>query len=89
MFLRSNRRRKNGEIYECWTLVESVRIARGPRQRVIATLGKLTGLDENERAGWEEITRLLDGHPRTVTQVDLFREEPEPPQWAHVNLSKI
>jgi hypothetical protein len=47
MFLRRNRRQKNGELYEYWTLVESIRTVRGPRQRVVATLGKLPGLDED------------------------------------------
>lgn len=89
MFLRRNRRRKNGESYEYWTLVESVRTARGPRQRVVATLGKQPGLDEDERAGWDEITRLLDGRPRTSTQADLFRATPQPPQWACVDLSGV
>jgi transposase len=89
MFLRRNRRRKNGEIYEYWTLVESVRTPRGPRQRIVATLGKLPGLDKDERAGWEEITRLLDGRARDNEQADLFRTTPDPPQWAQVNLSDV
>jgi len=89
MFMRRNRRRKNGEIYEYWTLVESVRTSRGPRQRIVATLGKLPGLDKDERAGWEEITRLLDGRARDNEQADLFRTTPDPPQWAQVNLSDI
>jgi len=89
MFLRRNRRCKNGEIYEYWTLVESVRTSRGPRQRVVATLGKLPGLDEDERAGWEEITRLLEGRPRGAAQGDLFGDTPPPPQWAQVNLSGV
>lgn len=73
MFLRRNRKRSDGETYEYWTLVESVRTSRGPRQRIVATLGKLPGLDEDERAGWEEITRLLDGRARNSEQADLFR----------------
>lgn len=88
MFLRRNRRRKKNEVYEYWTLVESVRTARGPRQRVVATLGKLPGLDEDERAGWEEITRLLEGRPRDK-QPSLFDAEPEAPEWAQVNLSGV
>ena len=89
MFLRRNRKRVGGETYEYWTLVESVRTPRGPRQRIVATLGKLPGLDEDERAGWEEITRLLDGRARDRKQIDLFRATPEPPQWAQVNLSDV
>jgi hypothetical protein len=90
MFLRPNRRRRNGESYEYWTLVESVRTARGPRQRIVATLGKLPGMDRDERAGWDEIARLLDGKPREAVQGKLFEPEPEePPDWAQVNLRGV
>jgi len=88
MFLRRNRRRKDGEVYEYWTLVESVRTSRGPRQRIVATLGKLPGLDEDERAGWDEIARLLDGQPRSAMQGDLFCNSTSvsAQQWACVDL---
>ena len=45
IFLRKNRKSGNGEVYEYWTLSETVRTELGPRQRVVATLGKLT--DQN------------------------------------------
>ena len=89
MFLRRNRRRKRGESYEYWTLVESVRTPNGPRQRVVATLGKLPGLDKDERAGWNEIARLLDGQPRTAAEADLFEPRADPPHWAQVNLAGV
>ncbi|MBD3422763.1 MAG: hypothetical protein GF398_21835 [Chitinivibrionales bacterium] len=54
MYLRRHRRRKGGENYEYWTLVESIRTSRGPRQRTVATLGKLAGFDKDERAGRPE-----------------------------------
>jgi hypothetical protein len=65
MFLRRNKKKKGGVDYECWTLVESVRTARGPRQRIVATIGKLPGLDREERIGWDEIGRILSGKPRS------------------------
>ena len=91
MFLRRNRKRKNGASYEYWTLVESVRTARGPRQRIVATLGKLPGLDEDERGGWEEIGRLLDGRSgEEDPQGDWLAEAAAtPPEWAKVNLSGV
>lgn len=89
MFLRRNRKRAGGEIYEYWTLVESVRTARGPRQRVVATLGKSPGLDEGERIGWDQIARLLDGDPDSSAQPGLFGDEPETPRWAQVDLSGV
>lgn len=89
MFLRRNRRRKNGEAYEYWTLVETVRTARGPRQRIVATLGKWPGLDDDRRAGWEEIARLLDGRRREEGESDLFRAAEDPPAWASVDLTRV
>ena len=87
MFLRRHKRKKNGETYEYWTLVESVRTARGPRQRTVATLGKLPGLDEEARVGWEEIGRILDGRMR---QEDFLKPpEADPPEWATVDLKGL
>jgi hypothetical protein len=61
MFLRRKRRQHCGELYEYWTLVKSVRTARGRRQRVVATPGQLRSLDQEEQTGWEEIERLIEG----------------------------
>jgi transposase len=87
MYLRRNRKRKNGEDYDCWTLVESIRTARGPRQRVVATIGKLPGLDREERTGWDEISRILSGKPRS--EAGLFDPPEDPPSWATVNISGV
>lgn len=38
MFLRRCHRRKNGKVHTYWALVESSRMARGSRQRVVAIL---------------------------------------------------
>jgi transposase len=87
VYLKRSVRRKGGEEYESWSLVESVRTARGPRQRTVATLGKLPGLDDEERVGWEEVGRILDGKPRW--HPDLFFPHPAPPAWATVDLSRV
>ena len=87
MFLRRNTKRKNGSEYEFWTLVESVRTARGPRQRIVATIGKLPGLDREERVGWDEIARILSGKPRR--QPGLFEALEDSPSWANVNISRV
>src|ERR1700756_1426630 len=89
MFLRRNRRQHRGELYEYWTLVESVRTARGPRQRVVATLGKLPTLDQEEQRGWGQVARLLDGR-EAASQAELFGSGNQGPisgaQWAEVDL---
>lgn len=85
MYLKRNAKRVNGATYEYWSLVENVRTARGPRQRTVATLGKLPGLDEEVRVGWEHIGAILDGRLR---QRDFLRlQEQDPPEWATVNVS--
>jgi transposase len=87
MYLRRRRRKKNGTEYESWALVEAVRTARGPRQTTVATIGKLPGLDREERIGWEEIGRILDGKPRP--SLSLFDEPEELPAWATVNIKGV
>ena len=87
MYLRRATRKKGGSDYDYWLLVESVRTARGPRQRVVATIGKLPGLDQEERIGWEEIGRILSGKPRPAP--DLFERWEAPPSWATVNISGV
>ncbi len=86
MDLKRSRRRKRGETYESGSLVESVRTARGPRPRVVATLGKLPGLDEEARVGWEHIGDILDGKAR---RADFFQAPPDPPEWARVNIKGL
>ena len=87
MYLRRINKKSRGEEYEYWALVESVRTERGPRQRVVATIGKLPGLDEEELTGWEAVRCELDG--RELLKGTLFEKSPEVPKWATVNTRKI
>jgi transposase len=87
MFLRRIQRKKNGENYAYWALVESNRTERGPRQRVIATIGKLPDFDEKERIGWESIGQILSG--TAPSEADLFQERQDTPEWATVNTRGI
>lgn len=88
MFLRRHRRNKREETYEYWTLVESVRTSRGPRQRIVASIGKLPGMDKDERIGWEEVSRIVQGI--NSRQMSLFNQDNENiPEWAMVNLHNI
>ena len=87
MYLRRHRKKSGGVEYESWTLVESERTVAGPRQRIVATIGKLPGLDREERIGWEEIGRILDGKPRP--SLPLFDEAEDMPSWATVNIRGV
>jgi transposase len=89
MFLRRNRRSINGECYEYWTLVKTVRTAKGPRQEVVATLGKEPGLESRSRHGWEEVADLLEGRRPESAQGELGQPLAAPAQWAQVDLSGL
>lgn len=62
MFLRRKTKSVRGIGYSYWHLCRTVRTAKGPRQQVVASLGKL---DERELAamqgGWDELPALLRG----------------------------
>lgn len=90
MFLRKNRKRFDGELYEYWTLCEAVRTERGPRQRVVASLGKLT--DEDILAGWDDLEALLDGRPPSPRQMQMGEDrlaEVQRQGWELADLSKL
>lgn len=55
MFLIRFERRKNGKPHSYWALIESYRMAKGWRQRVVAYLGELTVIEQN---GWAPPRRL-------------------------------
>lgn len=91
MFLRRNRRTVNGEAYDYWTLVKTVRTAKGPRQEIVATLGKEPGLESGNRRGWEQIGDLLEGRTVAPLQGELGQRLParSEPQWAQVDLTGV
>ena len=87
MYLRRNRSSKGD--YQYWTLVKSVRTASGPRQQIVASLGKLPGLDEQVRAGWEEMEALLDGRLPSK-QLNLGESAcSSKPLWREVNVREV
>lgn len=91
MFLRRNRRTYQGETYEYWSLIRTVRTAKGPRHQIVAHLGKSPGLDADKRLGWEQVADLLEGRD-TPRPVQGRLGEPLPPappptrQWMHVDV---
>jgi len=91
MFLRRNRRTVDGECYEYWTLVKAVRTAKGPRQEVVASLGKAPGQESPTRQGWEQLADLLEGRPPQPIQGQLGQplDVPPPAQWAQVDLRGV
>jgi transposase len=90
MFLRRNRRKVKGEDYEYWTLVKTVRTAHGPRQEIVACLGKTPGLESRARHGWEAVADLLEGRtPAVQGQLGENLSATPPAQWAQVDLRGV
>jgi hypothetical protein len=90
MFLRRNRRTVHGECYEYWTLVKTVRTAKGPRQEIVATLGKEPGLENRTRHGWEQVADLLEGRtPAVQGELERRVDSASPAQWAEVDLGGV
>lgn len=86
MFLKRHPKRARGEDYEYWTLVRTVRTARGPRHETVAHLGKL---DEAEQyaGGWNDLEALLDGRP-VALQLELGQTACAP-LWRRVNVRGV
>ncbi len=89
MYIRQYMRKLNGTRQAYWALVESTRTARGPRQRIVAWLGRL---DEQGRLGIEQAAQMDRGkNPSRDRQRSLFGEEfpiPEP-RWVEVNAAEV
>jgi transposase len=92
MFLKRHPKHAGGEEYEYWTLVRTVRTARGPRHQTVAHLGKL---DEHEQRanGWKDLEAMLDGRS-VATQpplpwADGKGEGIETPLWRRVNVRGV
>lgn len=60
MYLRKIHPRGRGRKQIYWELVESYRTAKGPRQRTVAYLGKLS---RKEVSGWQKLSEHLNGQP--------------------------
>lgn len=89
MFLRRHRKHSGGETYEYWSLVKTVRTARGPRHQVVARLGKLDGTEAATARSWHDLDALLDGRA-SATQLELSTPPPPPiPHWQQVDLNGV
>ena len=89
MFLKRRTRKKNGEQYEYWELVRTVRTAAGPRHETVAYLGKLEESEARHQYGWSDIDALLEGRePDLQLRLDLPGTAPEP-EWLRINVRGV
>ena len=89
MFLRLNRRTKDGKDHTYWSLVETVRTPDGPRQKTICYLGEL---NSSAQARWLKTIEVFNEQGESQ-QLKLFPAHVEPPpddpQVARVLLNKV
>jgi transposase len=92
MFVRPCYRHKDGKRHAYWSLVESYRTERGPRQRVVAYLGQL---DEEGRLGVQEAAAPQvhgDERQQRLSFADARSYEgsaDSQPRWVMVNASAV
>lgn len=96
MFLRRKTKSVRGVGYSYWHLCRTVRTAKGPRQQVVASLGKL---DERELAalqgGWDDLPALLRGEqPAPATRTPPLpglglTDDPPAPRLEQVDLRSL
>ncbi|HXA49652.1 MAG TPA: hypothetical protein VNV86_05085 [Candidatus Acidoferrum sp.] len=89
MFLRPNRRTKDGKDHTYWSLVETVRTADGPRQKMLCYLGEL---NDSSQARWLKTIEVFNEQGE-AQQLKLFPSHVEPPaddpQVARVLLNRV
>ncbi|MCL2648436.1 MAG: hypothetical protein FWD61_15745 [Phycisphaerales bacterium] len=89
MFIRPCYRKKNGKRHAYWALVESVRTAKGPRQRVVGYLG---GLPEKVRRGVKRVAQGIATDAADAMDASvggLFPEADNSPQWVEIDAKKV
>lgn len=89
MFIRQHMRKIDGKRQAYWALVESFRTQTGPRQRVVAWLGRL---DEAGRLGIARAARAAAGDvEERDRQLRLFPEDVAEvePRWVEVNAAGV
>jgi hypothetical protein len=82
MFLRPHFRRRNGRLEAYWTLVESYRTERGPRQRTVAYLGLM------DEAGPLGVEQAADP-PSPSWQQELFPEAKTEPRFVEIDRTRV
>ena len=84
MFIRPCYKKSKGKKLAYWALVESYRTEKGPRQRVVAYLGKLK---ESKRKG---IKHAAEGNKPKWVQAQLFDDNNTiEPEWIEVNANGV
>ena len=86
MFIRQCYRKRNGKRHAYWALVESHRTENGPRQRIVAWLGKL---DEAGRLGIEQAAKQAARASSSQRMLFVDGDEEAEARWVEVDASAV
>lgn len=88
MFLRRNRRFKDGKEHCYWSLVETVRTADGPRQRTVCYLGEL---NDTAQSRWLKTIEVFNeqGESRQLKLFPAAVQAPDDPEVAQVLINRV
>jgi transposase len=87
MFLRQNKRRKNGKTHRYFSVVENRRTATGTTQRQVLYLGEI---NDSQQEAWRRTLRVFDEDRRQYCELSLFPDDrPLPPGTVHAISVKL
>ena len=72
MFLRQNKRRKNGKLHRYFSVVENRRTGRGTTQRQVLYLGEI---NDSQQESWRRTLRVFDEDRRQYCELSLFPDD--------------
>ena len=78
MFLKCNKRKKDGKLHRYWSVVESYRLANGSvGKRQVLYLGEI---NDSQKLAWCKTIAALEGRAKRPQQIALFPSDRQPPQ---------
>jgi hypothetical protein len=87
MFLKCNRRKKDGKVHCYWSVVESYRLSSGrTAKRPILYLGEI---NDSQRLAWCKSIAALEGRTKAPQQIALFPTDRQPPEELSHRASEV
>ncbi len=87
MFLKCNKRKKDGKVHRYWSVVESYRLANGrSAKRQVLYLGEI---NDSQRVAWCKTIETLEGRSGELQQIAIFPADRQPPGELSLGASAV
>ena len=87
MFLKCNKRKKDGKTHRYWSVVESYRLANGrSAKRQVLYLGEI---NDSQRLAWCKTIETLEGRAGEPRQIAIFPADRQPPEELSQDASTV